>query len=117
MSMKKEEIDRGDRFVLADTVEYIADSITSRSILKKPSGTVTASAFDAGKSLLEGTSPFDTLIQITEGTAQIFIESRAITLGVGEAIVIPAHMWSSMAAIARFKMVSTIIKSGYEDVA
>ena len=115
--MKNEEIERGDRFVLADAVEYVDDCITSRSVLKKPSGTIVATAFDAGKNLQEGTSPFDTLIQITEGTAQVFIESRAITLGVGEAIVIPAHMRSYMAAIARFKMVSTIIKSGYEDVA
>lgn len=114
--MNKEEIERGDRFMLVDAVEYTTDSITSRLILKKLSGTVVATAFDAGKNLLEGTSPFDTLIQITEGTAQVFIESRAITLKVGEAIVIPAHMRSSIAAIARFKMVVTIIKSGYEDV-
>jgi quercetin dioxygenase-like cupin family protein len=115
--MKNKEIERGDRFALVDAVEYAADSITSRSILRKLSGTVVATAFDAGKILREGTSPFDTLIQITEGTAQVFIESSAITLEVGEAIIIPAHMRSSMAAIARFKMVSTIIKSGYEDVA
>jgi quercetin dioxygenase-like cupin family protein len=115
--MEKEEIEKGDRFVLADAVEYIADSIASRSVLKKATGAVIVTAFDAGKKLQERTSPFDTLIQITEGTAEVFIESRAITLRVGEAIVIPAHMHSYMAAIARFKMVSTTIKSGYEDVA
>lgn len=115
--MNKEEIEKGDRFVLVDAVEYTADSITSRPILRKPSGVVVAIAFDAGKKLLEGNSPFDTLIQIVEGTVEVFIESRVITLSAGDAIVIPAHMRSAMAAHARFKMVSTILKSGYEDVA
>lgn len=115
--MKNGEIEKGVPFVLINSIEYVTDSITSRSILKKASGAIVTTSFDAGKRSAEGTSPFDTLIQVTEGSVKIFIESRAVILAAGEAIVIPAHKRSSMAALNRFKMLSTIIKSGYEDVA
>jgi quercetin dioxygenase-like cupin family protein len=62
----------------------------------------------------EKTSPFDTLIQIIEGTAEIVIDTVSNTLSAGEAIIIPAHSKNRINANGRFKMITTTIKSGYE---
>jgi quercetin dioxygenase-like cupin family protein len=73
------------------------------------------SAFDAGEELAEKTSPFDTYIQIIAGRAEVIISKKLYKLGLGEGIVIPAHEAHNFNANEQFKMISTTIKSGYED--
>ena len=80
----------------------------------RPSANVTAVSFDSGENLTEKISPFDTFIQIIEGRAEILIDDNSQTLETGQSIIIPAHSRNTIKANERFKMISTIIKSGYE---
>jgi quercetin dioxygenase-like cupin family protein len=87
-----------------------------KTIIKKTTGNVSAVSFDSGESLMGRISPFDTFIQVIEGKAEIVIDNKSNMLETGQAIIIPAHSQNTIKANERFKMLSTIIKSGYEDV-
>ena len=114
--MESKEIEKGHVFVLADAVNYVPNSVASNLILKKATGTVNVISIDAGKELIERTSPFDTFVLVIEGCAEVRIETRSFVLDAGQAIIIPAHVRNSIIGTDRFKMVSTVIKSGYEEV-
>lgn len=115
--METDEIVKGECFVLAETVEYAPGSVISKTCMKKATGVVCIFSVEAGKGLAERTSPFDTFIQVIEGTAEVIIENKSIMVSIGQALIIPAHIRNSIVAKVRFKMISTIIKSGYEDLA
>ena len=83
--------------------------------MKKATGSIKAMAFDAGEGLNEKTSPFDTYLQVIDGSAIIKVNGVATTLGIGQGIMIPAHASSHIEPNGRFKLLLTIIKSGYED--
>lgn len=114
--MKPEEIEKGIRFVLAETVAHVSDSVVSKTLMKKPTGMIGIFSVDSGKALAESTSPFDTFVQVIEGAAEVIIETRATTVEAGQAIIIPAHARRSIAANVRFKILLIVIKSGYEEV-
>jgi quercetin dioxygenase-like cupin family protein len=71
-------------------------------------------SFDTGEGLSEKTSPFDTFVQIIEGKANIVINKVSNLLHTGQGIIIPAHSSNQITPNGRFKMISTVIKSGYE---
>ena len=87
-----------------------------KSIIKKPTGTISVSAFDAGEVVVGKVSPFDNLVQVIDGHAEIVIDDNSNLLKTGESIIIPAHSSNTSKANVKFKMLSTIIKSGYEEV-
>ena len=89
--------------------------MVSRTIIKKTTGNITVSSFDAGEELAEKISPFDTYIQIIDGAAEITIKTKIYKLKLGDGIVIPAHAAHCFNANEQFKMIATTIKSGYED--
>ena len=72
-------------------------------------------SFDSGEGLLEKTSPFDTFAQVIDGKAEIVIEGVSHSLNTGQGMVIPAHRSNIINANERFKMIITVIKSGYEN--
>ncbi len=92
-------------------VEYQPGSIVSREILKKATGRVTLFAFDAEEGLSEHTSPFDALVQILEGEAEITIAGKPHRVREGELILMPANQPHALKALQRFKMVLTMIRS------
>jgi len=100
--------------ILIEIIEYVPNSVVSKTIIRKTTGNVTIVAIDTGETLAEKTSPFDTFIQIIEGAAEIIIDKTSNMLQAGEAIIIPAHTSNNVKANERFKMISTVIKSGYE---
>jgi quercetin dioxygenase-like cupin family protein len=110
------EIEKGNVFVLADIANYVPNSVTSHTILRKITGTVSVVSIDSGKELSEKTSPFDTFILVIEGRSELRVDTKSFTLDAGQAIIIPAHSRNSMVGIVRSKIMSTIIKSGYEEV-
>lgn len=110
------EFEKSIVYRLVDTVEYVPGSVVIKSILTKQTGTVTVSSFDTGEGMLSKSSPFDNLIQILDGVAEIIIDEESNTVETGQIIMIPAHAKNRIKANSRFKMMSTIIKSGYEDV-
>ena len=112
--MKSKEIEKSKIHILIEIIEYVPNSVVSKTIIRKTTGYVNVMAIDTGETLAEKISPFDTFIQIIEGTAEIVIDSEPNTLQMGQGIIIPAHTSNIVKANERFKMISTVIKSGYE---
>jgi quercetin dioxygenase-like cupin family protein len=108
------EIEKSTAHILVEILEYVPNSVVSKTIIRKASGTISVVAIDAGETLVGKISPFDTFIQVIEGSAKVVIEDNSNTLQTGQGIIIPAHASHIIKANERFKMVSTIIKSGYE---
>lgn len=114
--MEKNEQEKGKSFIIVEIIEYIPNSVVIKTIIKKTTGNVSVVSIDTGEVMTERISPFDTFIQIIDGKAEVVINDVATNLNVGQAIIIPAHSRNSIKANERFKMISTVIKSGYEDV-
>lgn len=108
------EIEKSSAFIVVELIEYIPNSVVIKTILKKSTGHISAMSFDTGESLAERVSAFDNFIQVIDGNAEIIIDDKAHHLGTGESIIMPAHTRNSIKARVRFKILSTIIKSGYE---
>ncbi len=97
--------------VLAELVSVQDGSVTSRQILKRPTGNVTIFAFDKDQGLSEHTAPFDALVYIVEGAAEIQISGQARRLEAGEMIIMPADKPHSVQAVEKFKMLLVMIRS------
>lgn len=96
---------------LTELVGYQGGSVVSRTLLKKDAGTVTLFAFDRGEGLSEHTAPFDALIHVLEGKAQVFIGGEEVILTGGEMVIMPAGKPHSLKAIEDFKMVLIMIRT------
>ncbi|MGE5422012.1 MAG: cupin domain-containing protein [Ignavibacteriales bacterium] len=92
-------------------IEYQADSVVSKTLINKPTGTVTLFAFDKGQGLSEHTAPFDAMVHVLDGTAEVIIEGQSKQVSEGEMIIMPAHKPHALKANERFKMMLTMIKS------
>lgn len=109
------ELEKSKALIIIEIIEYVSNAVVSKTIIKKTTGNVTVSSFDAGEELAERASPFDNFIQIIDGSAEVIIGDKKYKLRLGEGIIIPAHSKHCFNANEQFKMISTIIKSGYED--
>jgi quercetin dioxygenase-like cupin family protein len=109
------ELEKGKTHIIIEIIDYVPRSVLSRTIMKKITGNVTVSSFAAGEELAEKTSPFDNYIQIIDGAAEVTIDDKTYKLTLGMGIIIPAHSKHFFNAKKRFKMISTVIKSGYEE--
>lgn len=112
--MRNMEIVKSKPHELIDIIDYVPDSVVCKTIIRKTTGNISIIAIASGETLAEKTSPFDTFIQIIEGTAHVIIDSELIVLTAGQGIIIPAHTANAIKANQQFKMISTVIKSGYE---
>jgi quercetin dioxygenase-like cupin family protein len=110
------ELEKSKVHIIVEIIEYVPHSIVSRTIIKKATGNITVSSFDAGEELAEKISPFDNYIQIIDGMAEVVINNKEFNLKLGEGMIIPAHASHYFNANIPFKMLSTVIKSGYEDL-
>ncbi len=109
------ELEKSKTHIVVEIIEYMANSVVIKTIIRKSTGNISMMSFDTGEGLTEKTSPFDTFAQIIEGKAEIVIDKIPHFLNSGEAIIIPAHSPNYIRPNGRFKMISTIIKSGYEE--
>lgn len=100
----------GESFKLIDLVGYQDGSVVSKEIIKKGTGTVTLFAFDEGQGLSEHTAPFDALVYIFDGEAEIVIADKSNLVSSGNMIIMPANKPHSLKAIKRFKMLLVMIK-------
>lgn len=112
--MENLEQEKSKMFFIVEIIEYVPNSVVIKTIIKKTTGNVSVVSFDSGEVLTEKTSPFDTFIQVIDGRAEIVIDGKSNLLNTGSSIIIPAHIRNTIKANERFKMISTIIKSGYE---
>jgi quercetin dioxygenase-like cupin family protein len=108
------EVEKAKAHIIVELIEYIPNSVVSKTIIKKTTGNVTVLSFDAGEELAEKSSPFDTFIQIIDGSADVVINEKQFILAFGDGIIVPAHARHRINAAKQFKMISTVIKSGYE---
>ena len=95
---------------LVDLVQYQPGAVVSRTLIKKGSGTVTVFAFDAGEGLSEHAAPFDALIFVIDGQAEIIVAGSPYRLHGGEMIRLPANRPHAVRAVERFKMILTMIR-------
>jgi quercetin dioxygenase-like cupin family protein len=112
--MEADEILKSKAFITVEIIEYIPHSVVTKTILKKSTGNISVMSFDTGEGLNEKTTPFDTYAQIIDGQAEIVIDGKSTLLVTGQSIVIPAHAPNHVKPNGRFKMILTVIKSGYE---
>lgn len=98
-------------FNLTDSIEYQDGTVVSKQLLKKDAGTVTLFAFSEGEGLSEHTAPFDALVQVLEGEAEVIITKKTYTVKQGEMIIMPAHRPHALQAARNFKMLLTMIRS------
>ena len=96
---------------LIDLAEYHEGSVVSRTIIDKKTGTVTFFAFDEGQVLSEHTAPFDALVYLLEGEAEIVISGKSLRLKGGEVVIMPANQPHALRAVKKFKMILTMIRS------
>jgi quercetin dioxygenase-like cupin family protein len=96
---------------LANLAEYQAGAVVSHQITKADGGNITLFAFDEGQELSEHTAPFDALVQVMEGEAEIKISGKPFLLKIDEAIIMPANQPHAVKAIKKFKMLLTMIKA------
>lgn len=108
-------VEKGTAHIIVELIEYEHNAVVSKSIMKKATGSVNAMSFDSGEGLNEKTSPFDTYAQVIDGNAVIVIDGKTTKLETGQGILIPAHEANHIKPNGRFKMLLTVIKSGYED--
>jgi quercetin dioxygenase-like cupin family protein len=109
------EIEKSRTHILIEIIEYVPNSVVSKTIIRKTTGNISIVAIDIGEAMAEKISPFDTYIQVIEGAAEVVIDEIPNILQTGQAIIIPAHASNIIKANERFKMISTVIKSGYEE--
>ena len=107
-SMKKLE---AQAVRLIDLADYQEGSVVSRTIIKKKTGTVTFFAFDEGQGLSEHTAPFDALVFLVDGEAEIVISGKPLRLKEGEMVIMPANQPHALRAVKKFKMILIMIRS------
>jgi quercetin dioxygenase-like cupin family protein len=101
----------GQALKLIDLIDYQEGSIVSRTLIDKDTGTLTLFAFDKGQGLSEHTAPFDALVYLLDGEAEVAISGKSFNLKEGKIIIMPANRPHALRAIKSFKMLLVMIKS------
>lgn len=111
----KADLEKAKSHVIVEIIQYVPHAVLSKTIITKTTGNITVFSVDTGETVAEKKSPFDTFIQIIDGTAELVLNRIKYRLNLGEGIIIPAHAAHNFNAYQQFKMIATTIKSGYED--
>ncbi len=101
----------GGAVIPTDLLDYQDDAVVSRTIIDKKTGTLTLFSFDEGQGLSEHTAPFDALVYILDGEAEVTISGTVNRLTKGKMIIMPANEPHALLAIKRFKMMLVMIRS------
>lgn len=101
----------GQAYRLSDLVDYQEGSVVSRTLINKKTGTITLFSFDEGQGLSEHIAPFDALLHILDGEAEITISGKAMRLKEGEMVILPAGKPHALKAIKQFKMMLVMIRT------
>jgi len=115
--MESSEFEKSKVYVAREVIDYTPNSVVIKNILSRITGNVSIVSIDSGERTQEKISSFDTLIQVLDGKAEVVIDETSNFLEGGHFIIVPAHSSNFIHAREKFKMIITIIKSGYEEVA
>jgi quercetin dioxygenase-like cupin family protein len=102
---------KGKALDVKTLVEYSANSIVSKTLIDTKAGTITLFSFDAGQGLSEHAAPYDAVVQIVDGEAEITIGGNAVPASAGNMVIMPAHIPHALQATTRFKMLLTMIRA------
>ena len=101
----------GQALDMVGLIGYQVGSVVSRTIINRKTGTVTLFAFDDGQGLSEHTAPYDALVYVLEGEAQVTISGKDIKVKQGEMVIMPADTSHALKALGQYKMLLTMMKS------
>jgi quercetin dioxygenase-like cupin family protein len=110
MSVERKQLTTVHALKIAELVNYQEGTIVSRTIVDKKTGTVTLFAFDEGQGLSEHTTPFDALVYIIDGQAEIVISGKTVHTKEGEMVIMPANEPHALRAVSKFKMLLIMIR-------
>jgi len=96
---------------LADLIDYQVGSVVSRTVIDKTAGTVTLFAFDEGEGLSEHTAPYDALVYVFDGEAEVVIAGKPLLVKQGEMTIMPANEPHALKAVKKFKMLLVMVRS------
>ena len=108
--MEKGIFEHSNVFRFPEKVDYSSEGIISKRVIDRPVGTVTLFSFDKGQRLSTHSAPYDAMVQVLEGSAEIVISDVPFQLEAGDSIIMPAGIPHSVDATEKFKMVLTMIK-------
>jgi quercetin dioxygenase-like cupin family protein len=108
------ELKKSKPHIIVEIIEYLANAVVIKTIIKKSTGNISVMSFDSGEGLTEKSSPFETFVQIIEGKAEVVVDKISHILLSGQGIIIPANSPNHIVPNGRFKMILTIIKGGEE---
>lgn len=106
-----ETLSSGKPVPLLDHIHYSKESVVSKTLMNKKSGSITLFAFDKGQELSEHTAPFDAIVQILEGETELIIGGKPLIVSAGQLVVMPAKVPHAVKARKKFKMLLTMITS------
>jgi quercetin dioxygenase-like cupin family protein len=106
----KQTTPKGEPFNLGNHVDYADGSVVSKTLIKKEIGTITLFAFDQGQGLSEHTAPFDAVVYILDGEADITIGGQPRTVRNGQMLIMPANVSHALQAKEKFKMLLVMIR-------
>ena len=111
--MAKQKVEKLDAEAsnLSDLINYQEGSVVSRTIIDKKAGTITLFAFDQKQGLSEHTAPYDALVYILDGQADVIIAGKLVKLKAGEMTILPANKTHALDAVTKFKMLLVMIKA------
>jgi quercetin dioxygenase-like cupin family protein len=101
----------GRALTLSDLVSYQDGSVVSKTLIDKKIGTLTMFSFGAGQGLSEHTAPFDAVVQVVDGEAEVIINGDPQTVSAGQMIIMPANIPHELKAVKPFKMLLTMIRA------
>lgn len=108
--MEINEFKKAHIFKFEEEVDYSSGSIISKNVLKNPAGNVSLFSFDKNEGLSEHTAPFNAMVQVIDGQAEVNIDRKPYLVSKGETIIMPANIPHSLKAVEKFKMILTMIK-------
>jgi quercetin dioxygenase-like cupin family protein len=108
--MEQKEFEKDKVFRFDREVQYSDGAIVSKNVLKRATGNISLFAFDKGEGLSEHTAPFDALVQVVDGKAEVLIAGKSHILGAGDSIIMPAGIPHALKAAEKFKMLLTMIR-------
>lgn len=94
-----------------ELIDYQEGSVVSRTILENETGSVTLFAFTEGQGLSEHTAPFDALVHLLDGEAEVTISGQTFHIREGELVIMPANQPHALKAVTKFKMLLTMLRS------
>lgn len=109
--VENEDDIKGIALALKDMVDYQDGSVVSRTLIDKPTGTVTLFSYDAGQGLSEHTAPFDAMVNVVDGEAEVLIDGQPHTVKAGEMIIMPADHPHALRAHKPFKMLLVLVRN------